>query len=174
MRVCNMCKVEKQLEDFSFSAHDKKNNRQYHCKKCSAEYKRKIGGSYPNHKKNHLQDYRKGLVRAAKHRAKLKNLPFNITWRDFELIDVCPVLGIAIFSESLDNPNAPSIDRFIPELGYVKGNVFIISRRANVLKGDANIEEMKLILKYMQNGNDGLHYDIDQAYQKVHSDYSED
>jgi len=155
MRVCNMCKVEKPLTDFNFSAKDKKNNRQYHCKKCSTEYKRKMGGSYSNHKKNHLIDYRKGLIRAAKHRAKIKNIPFDITWEDLELIEVCPVLGIPIFSESLNNPNAPSIDRFIPKLGYVKGNIFIISRRANTLKGDATLDEVKLILKYMQNGNVG-------------------
>ena len=59
------------------------------------------------------------------------------------LIETCPVLGIPLYSDGRDNQNAPSLDRFIPSLGYVKGNVFVISRRANVLKGDATIEEVK-------------------------------
>ena len=150
-----MCKIEKSLDEFSLNKLDKKHGKQHHCKKCQTEYKAKHGGSYANHKKNHLKDYRKGLVRAAKHRAKQKGVPFNITWEDLQLIDVCPVLGIPIFSNSRNNGNAPSIDRFIPSLGYTKGNVFLISRRANVLKGDATIEEVKLILNYMQNGNVG-------------------
>lgn len=155
MRVCNMCKIEKSFDEFSNSKKDKLHGKQYHCKKCSTEYKRENGGSYGNHKKNHIIDYRKGLIRAAKFRAKEKNIPFNITYNDLELIHECPVLGIPIFSDSLNNPNAPSIDRFIPSLGYIKGNVFIISRRANVLKGDATLDEMNKIIKYMQNGNVG-------------------
>ena len=158
MRMCNMCKVEKPFSAFNNSKHDKTFGKQHHCKTCSTEYKRKKGGSYQNHKKNHVVDYRKGLVRAARHRAKNKHVPFDITWEDLDLIVTCPVLGIPIFCDSINNSNAPSIDRFIPEKGYVKGNVFLISRRANVLKGDATIEEVKLILEYMQSDNDGLHY----------------
>ena len=34
--------------------------------------------------------------------------------------------------------------------GYVKGNVFVISNRANIVKSDASKEEIALILKYME------------------------
>jgi hypothetical protein len=156
-KVCNMCHKEKPLDDFHYLAKSK-DKKQFHCKSCATLYKRSIGGSYPNHKKNHQKDYRKGLVRAAKHRAKIKKVPFDITWTDLVLTDICPVLGIPIFSDTLDNPNAPSIDRMVPELGYIKGNVSIISRRANVLKGDATILELEKILSYMKNGNTGEHY----------------
>lgn len=148
LKVCNMCKQEKPLGDFHLMKKSK-DGHQSHCKICATNYKQKHPG-YLNHKKNHTKDYRKGLIRAAKHRAKIKGVPFNITWKDLNLIWTCPVLNIPIFSDSLNNQNAPSIDRLIPEKGYTKGNVRIISRRANTLKGDSTINEMELILKYMK------------------------
>lgn len=43
--------------------------------------------------------------------------------------------------------NDPSVDRIIPELGYTKGNVRVISNRANLLKNNASIEEIELVLE---------------------------
>lgn len=57
--------------------------------------------------------------------------------------DVCPVLGTPMVSPSLDRKNN--------DLGYIKGNVVVMSRRANCLKNDATVEEMRLILAYMEN-----------------------
>ncbi len=43
-----------------------------------------------------------------------------------------------------------SLIRLVPSKGYVKGNVRWISRRANRIKSDASIDEIKKILKYME------------------------
>ena len=43
-------------------------------------------------------------------------------------------------------PDSPSLDRIVPELGYVKGNIRVISNRANHLKSDATLEEHRKIL----------------------------
>ena len=47
--------------------------------------------------------------------------------------------------------DSPTIDRIDNTRGYVKGNISIISFRANKLKGDATIQEMYDILKYMES-----------------------
>jgi hypothetical protein len=54
----------------------------------------------------------------------------------------CPLLGTLLdtYSESVDVH--PSIDRINPALGYVPGNVWIISHRANRIKSDASFEEL--------------------------------
>jgi hypothetical protein len=63
----------------------------------------------------------------------------------------CPVLGIPLhrgvggFCD-----NSPTLDRFIPELGYVKGNVEVISFRANRIKCDASMDEVTRVCDWMR------------------------
>lgn len=87
----------------------------------------------------------------AKRRAAAKGLEFNLTKDDIIIPEVCPVLGIPI-SRSVDyhNDGSPSIDRVDSSKGYTKDNIVIISWRANRLKNDATIEELKQIVKYME------------------------
>jgi hypothetical protein len=42
--------------------------------------------------------------------------------------------------------SSPSLDRIDSSKGYVKGNVRVISHRANLLKNNATVEELKLLL----------------------------
>ena len=66
----------------------------------------------------------------------------------------CPILKIKLlFSKNIVQDNSPSVDRIIPELGYVKGNIQIISFKANRIKGHATINELELIIKYIKNGS---------------------
>ena len=86
------------------------------------------------------------LLYGAKSRAKARNIPFDLTARDVELPSFCPVLGIPLElgrGEQVDG--SPTLDRIIPERGYVRGNVIVISWRANRLKSNATIEELSLI-----------------------------
>ncbi len=51
--------------------------------------------------------------------------------------EVCPVLGIPLFvRDGKVGPNSPSLDKIVPELGYVTGNVKVISNLANNIKQD--------------------------------------
>jgi len=43
------------------------------------------------------------------------------------------------------------IDRLIPELGYVKGNVTWMSRRANQLKNNGSLRELRKIVEWMES-----------------------
>ena len=103
-----------------------------------------------------LRDYRqanypKVMLNAARFRAKKQNVPFDLAEEDIVLPDCCPVLGIEF--ERGDGKwasGSPSLDRMIPELGYVKGNVRVISWRANNLKSDGTAEEFDRIAAYIR------------------------
>ena len=92
-------------------------------------------------------------------RARQKNIPFTITLEEIIKPKYCPVLGIELHyginhntSETkwMKSPNRASFDKLIPALGYVPGNVFIISLEANRLKSNATIEQLESIVAYIK------------------------
>lgn len=87
-------------------------------------------------------DPAKYLWRHAYDRARKKGVPFSITVDDVVVPEVCPVLGFPMVFGVRHSPFAPSLDRIRPELGYVPGNVQIISNRANMMKNEASPEEL--------------------------------
>jgi hypothetical protein len=95
------------------------------------------------------------MVRSAKRRAKVAGVPFSITKDDFKIPKLCPILGIELKHNSSGNgcaaPHSPSLDRIIPELGYVPGNIQVISHRANTIKNDATPEELMTVALYMSS-----------------------
>lgn len=92
------------------------------------------------------------LYNGAKVRAKKYKLEFNITPEDILIPDFCPVLGIKLFvGEKKWGPNSPTLDKIDNTKGYIKGNIKVISWRANSLKSDSTIEEIEKVLAYMKN-----------------------
>lgn len=99
------------------------------------------------------------MWKGSQNRAKANNIPFNLDHTDIIVPEICPILEIPIFKGTKKHtPNSPTLDRLIPELGYVKGNVRVISYKANIMKSDATIEEIKIfaknVVKYLQDGID--------------------
>lgn len=92
----------------------------------------------------------------AKRRAISNNVEFSITIADLLPLPMeCPVFGIKLNYAGNKGmrgfiDDSPSIDRIDPNDGYVQGNVRIICWRANRIKSDASIDELKKILRYMQ------------------------
>lgn len=88
----------------------------------------------------------RALWQAAKDRARRLNVVFDITVDDIDIPLVCPILGIPLFVATPERKggqhNSPSLDRIVPEKGYVRGNIMVISWRANHLKGSATPEEL--------------------------------
>ena len=102
----------------------------------------------------HKNNPERSLFITARARAKLKKLPFTIETEDIKIPDICPVLGIPLFvSLNKRTDNTPSLDKQIPSEGYTKNNIAIISWRANRLKSDATLDELKLIVKYLENSS---------------------
>ena len=110
-------------------------NNLVHCRKNQALYYRKNPGIY--------------LVNAARARARKTGVPFSITWRDVDFPTHCPVLGIPLEHGTKPfHQNSPSLDRIFGDKGYVKGNVIVVSFRANRIKGDSTPEELRKVAEF--------------------------
>lgn len=91
------------------------------------------------------------IVKGAKSRAKQNGVPFMLTEADIIIPERCPALGIVLdVAAGRTADNAISLDRVVPELGYVPTNVRIISRRANFIKNNASVEELEAIAAYIR------------------------
>ncbi len=92
------------------------------------------------------------LLVQARHRASRRGFEFDIDESDVVVPAHCPVLGIPLAqSTNKASPNSPSLDRIDNTRGYVKGNVWVISSRANRLKGDATIEELEAVIRALRS-----------------------
>jgi len=88
----------------------------------------------------------------AKDRAKKYNIPFDL---DIDYLlsiykPVCPYLDVELTlmnNKPGNGYSGISIDKIIPELGYTKGNVQIISFKANVMKQDVDLNTLRLFAK---------------------------
>lgn len=88
---------------------------------------------------------------SAKSRAKAEKLPFDIFPADIVIPETCPLLKIPIFrGKGWHTPNSPSVDKLIPALGYTKRNILVISYRANVIKQNASLEELKTLTSNLE------------------------
>jgi hypothetical protein len=151
-KTCKRCTLDKSIEEFGINGKYRRSS----CKKCEClaalESKNVMGWEEWNKKQsirrknNPLTD----MISAAKRRAKNKSLPFDIGPEDLKIPEYCPILGLRIEPKPYEpgkksagaTPNSPSLDRIVPELGYVKGNVQVISYQANAMKNAANSREL--------------------------------
>lgn len=98
----------------------------------------------------------RGMFTRIKSQAKKRDIEFSIEESDIVVPDVCPVLGIPLRfrtegGKPYADPDAPSLDRVDNSKGYVKGNVRVISYRANTLKKDATLTELEALVNYMKS-----------------------
>jgi hypothetical protein len=84
----------------------------------------------------------------AKSRAKKKGLDFNLEVSDIVIPEVCPVFNVPF--DKTNHDYTYSIDRIDPTKGYVKGNVAIISNKANRIKSDATFDELLQVVHYVK------------------------
>lgn len=88
------------------------------------------------------------MVYGARKRAKQEGLPFILSVDDLVVPTHCPVLGVKMVVGHRDN--APSLDKVVPELGYVKDNVAVMSKRANRIKDNASLAELQQIVSFLK------------------------
>lgn len=114
-----------------------------------------------------LSDFSKAEMLEAHVRKKLANnlavaankcrdqgIPFNITADDLMPAPLkCPVFGFKLdwYKDGRGGADdSPSIDRLIPEEGYVPGNVKLISLKANRIKNDSDLSELRMVADWVE------------------------
>jgi hypothetical protein len=160
---CNKCKEQKAITAFCVDkVHGKlrnpgRHNRVGTCKSCIAVNSRKWRKANPNYLPSYGETWRsanpeKLLLQCAAQRSRKNGLEFNITIENIVIPERCPVLNIALFlSEEGRSDNSPSLDRIDNTKGYIKGNVLVVSWRANRLKHDATADELIQIGNFYKN-----------------------
>lgn len=101
--------------------------------------------------------------RAIRQRAKNNNIEFDLDADYIKSIwnNTCPILGIPLYPavyksggnrkdyKAKPETNSPTIDKIDPLKGYVKGNVCVMSYRANMIKNCGTLEEHKKIVDFL-------------------------
>ncbi len=113
-----------------------------------------------------------GWLDSTKSRARRLKVPFNLTVEYIKAIytDTCPVLGISL-TRTIGGPstdNSPTLDRIIPHLGYVEGNVMVISKLANQIKSSATPEQVQRVADFYRSLFDSR----PELLAHIHEDFS--
>lgn len=91
-----------------------------------------------------------GVLGTMRRKCRKYGIEFDLTIDDVVIPSHCPVLGIELKWCEKITDNTPSIDRFDPDGGYVKGNINVISFKANRFKNNATIDDLKAIVAWME------------------------
>lgn len=115
------------------------------------EYGRVYRAKHPARLKEIQENYRVAryentMLARCKSRAKKLGLAFDLTVEDIRIPERCPCLGVMFVRNNGRSPCNPSVDRIDPSKGYVRGNVWVISRRANTIKNNASLDELYAVV----------------------------
>ena len=170
-RICNICNVEKPIEEFRLC---RTKYRYKKCKKCTnttyckicnkkAGGKKKCARCYDEARgvvrefkcrKHSLESWLKMLLRSTKLSGKTRNRPVKENDLDFDLLlglwekqnGLCAITNMAMNTQSTDITSA-SVDRIDPLRGYLKGNVMLTCQWVNMGRNRTEMEKFKAILK---------------------------
>ncbi len=135
--------------------------RDYICAGCNAarmrEWERDHPGETLEQKRAVAERFRvahpeKVLWDSARQRARKEAIPFEIKPEDIFIPPCCPVLGIPLQRRvgRGGGDASPSLDRIVPEKGYVLGNIAVISNKANRIKSNATSEELDRVAMWLR------------------------
>jgi hypothetical protein len=169
-KICNTCNIEKPLDLF-YKDRKSKDGFRNNCKTCqdisrsiwsekNKERSEQTSKIYRKRKdvkerrNSYQKEWRKNnlyweLWYKAKKRSIDKSLPFDIEPKDIKIPSHCPILGIELFiTENNIGDNSATIDKIFPEMGYIKGNIIVISAKANRIKNNSTIEELEKVYNW--------------------------
>ena len=144
-QVCSHCGIDKDIHCYTHSSQIKTGYSTF-CRDCAS----KKFNNYASTNENRI----KILLQRIRSKCNKENIPFDLDITDIVIPDVCPVFGIPLrfggtrgyYSTATEG--SPSVDRIDSTGGYVKGNIVIVSWRANRIKGNATAEELRLLADF--------------------------
>jgi len=96
----------------------------------------------------------KSLYHHLKSSAKSRGIPFSLTLTDLHDLSIpitCPVLGIPLKKErGRASDHSISVDRIDSNKGYTKDNIIVVSNKANRLKSNATLSEMRQLVEFYE------------------------
>jgi len=160
MKICAKCKKEQSKSDFYKNSCSSSGLDSY-CKSCkriiTKEIRERTKDRTSKQRKDRLRtdllykkhiseqkkvyywkDVEKRLFYATRSRCKQRNIPFLISKKDIIIPTECPLLKVPFDRDRY----SPTIDRLVPSLGYIPGNIQVVSKKANTMKNDASFEEL--------------------------------
>jgi hypothetical protein len=157
----------KRRKRYSNLSPEEKKKRQNRVKEYSDEHREELNERAREYRRNHKDLYRAAKQRQLKKlkdnnpaqlmcmeirkRARKRGIPFDLEPSDIVVHKSCPILGIDLsFGNGRVHDASPSLDRIIPEKGYVKGNCFVISSKANRMKQENTLETLEKIVAYIK------------------------
>lgn len=159
-RKCKFCAEIKDLNSDNFFHNNIKKTSTSFNHDCRICYNlRKRNDEYRKIRNKKSKEYsfknpRRKLWEGARNRSRINKIPFSITQDDIIIPEFCPIFKIKLKkSNRIARDCSPSLDRIIPELGYIKGNVMVISNKANRLKNSLTHNDLIGILKYIEEND---------------------
>lgn len=159
---CSQCKSYRPFSDFH-RVRSATGGFARTCKPCKAAWFKKHFAK-PENKARHLAYHKKYrvthpeqvMVAEAKQRAKDRGLPFAITAAGIAIPKLCPVFKVPLAAKEsgvrglgIANRYCMSLDMIDPTLGYIPGNIQVISGLANAMKNNASREELVLFARWV-------------------------
>lgn len=161
--ICSRCKVEKSenqfitgktkcLKCYQYAQKYYKDNRQKEIERAKKHLNKDREKTNAIKRAGIRKNPVSYLLWNIKARAKKNGILFNLDHSDICIPEKCPIFGVTLtISEGSASSSSPSVDRINPKLGYVKGNIQVISHRANSIKNDATIDELKQLVNYLES-----------------------
>jgi len=145
---CVTCGKLKSRSNFSYKIrNDITSGKKDQCKRCGANDRER------QRRERSWQDDAAGqMLVNSRQRAKRDGLEHTLTKEDIVIPEYCPVLGIKLSQEARNRKHSgPSIDRVDNARGYTPDNIVVVSCRANLLKRDATVSELRRLADFYEH-----------------------
>jgi len=156
MVECQKCKVKKLASKFSKNS-SHQNGLQKICKKCNGKYRVANKERIAEQKRAYYRTSKgiaKQLFDKARYRARKQSIVFELDY-DWVLGQVqqvleCPVRKVKfVTGDKTFHNNSRTLDRAQPSLGYTRENTCLVSFKANLVKNNGSLQDLKLLICYL-------------------------